>query len=440
MKTKFTLSSIQLRMIRFILLYRCALDVIYCSYVSKIFGYTGFRYAFSFSRLLISWIILLFFIPAIVKLTERSRFSDVITLFLIYLAYIPYTTMAGFFPYSYFFITANTIYWMILLFFVQNLPSTQQNYLIMTGNNDLVLTIIEAVFVIVILYISWQYTGFRFTINLANVYTFREEAKNSSIPILLRYLFAASKAVNPILLAYSLDRKKIANAVLIIMIQILSFSINGSKMVLFSTLLAVGLFFFYSESQLKKLPQYLTALCVSAALERELFKSFFLISYVRRVLFLPNLLNSYYYDFFTKNTPDFFRQSFLRFLGVDSPYLDIDHMIGAIYFNKPEMGANNGLISDAITNMGYVGIVIMPIILPFFLRFLDSFSVGIKKRIYVSTAIMISFILISSFLSTALLTHGLLALGLVIAVIPREEETRLKDEYTNDCSQADPST
>lgn len=423
MKTRITLSSKQLRMILFILLYRCALDIVYCSYVSKIFGYTGLRYVFGYLRLFISWILLLFVIPAIVKLTERSRYSDVITLFLIYLAYIPYTAMAGFFPYSYHFIAANTVYWMTLLLFILHFPSTQHKYLIKTKNNDLVLTIIEGVFAIVILYISWRYTGFRFTISLSDVYSFREEAKNSSIPILLRYLFAASKAVNPVLLAYSLDRKKIGNATLIILIQILSFSFNGSKAVLFSTLLAVLLFFFYSESQLKKLPMYLTALCVSAGLERELFNTIFLMSYfVRRVLFLPNLLNSYYYDFFTQNTPDFFRQSFLRLLGFDSPYPDIDHMIGDVYFNKSAMGANNGLISDAITNMGYVGIVIMPIILSLFLRFMDSFAFGIKKRIYISTAIMTSFILISSFLPTALLTHGLLALGLVLAVIPREEK------------------
>ena len=423
MKTRITLSSKQLRMILFIFLYRCALDIVYCSYVSKIFGYTGLRYVFGYLRLFISWILLLFVIPAIVKLTERSRYSDVITLYLIYLAYIPYTTMAGFFPYSYHFIAANTVYWMTLLLFILHFPSTQHKYLIKTENNDLVLTIIEGVFAIVILYISWRYTGFRFTISLSDVYSFREEAKNSSIPILFRYLFAASKAVNPVLLAYSLDRKKIGNAALIILIQILSFSFNGSKAVLFSTLLAVLLFFFYSESQLKKLPMYLTALCVSAGLERELFNTFFLISYfVRRVLFLPNLLNSYYYDFFTQNTPDFFRQSFLRLLGFDSPYPDIDHMIGNMYFNKSAMGANSGLISDAITNMGYVGIVIMPIILSLFLRFMDSLAFGIKKRIYISTAITSSFILISSFLPTALLTHGLLALGLVLAVIPREEE------------------
>ena len=423
MKTRITLNSKQLRMILFIILYRCALDIVYCSYVSKIFGYTGFRYVFGYLRLFISWILLLFIIPAIVKLTERSRYSDVITLYLIYLAYIPYTAMAGFFPYSYHFIAANTVYWMTLLLFILHFPATQQKYLIKTENNDLVLTIIEGVFAIVILYISWRYTGFRFTISLSDVYSFREEAKNSSIPILLRYLFAASKAVNPVLLAYSLDRKKIGNAALIILIQILSFSFNGSKAVLFSTLLAVLLFFFYSESQLKKLPMYLTALCVSAGLERELFNTIFLISYfVRRVLFLPNLLNSYYYDFFTHNTPDFFRQSFLRLLGFDSPYPDMDHMIGDVYFNKSAMGANSGLISDAITNMGYVGIVIMPIILSLFLRFMDSLAFGIKKRIYISTAITSSFILISSFLPTALLTHGLLALGLVLAVIPREEE------------------
>jgi hypothetical protein len=136
------------------------------------------------------------------------------------------------------------------------------------------------------------------------------------------------------------------------------------------------------------------------------------------------MLNAYYFDFFINNTPDYFRQSILKYIGIQSPYPDIRHMIGSIYFSRPEMGANSGLISDAITNFGVIGIVIMPIMIAIALRFFDNCVKGLNKRFYVALCVLVSYYFISSFFFTILLTHGFLALCIVFYILPRDSKTK----------------
>lgn len=411
------------KMYLMIFIYRILLDIVYCTCASQVFGYIGLTYNYDMLKLALSWLLLLLSLPTLRRCTEAANFSHTIMLFLIYLSFIPYTTMIAFFGFGDSYILANSLYWIWMLLLFNYLPRFKGKLVIESENNDMILTIIEGVFAAAILFISWRYTGLRFTISLSNVYTYRAEAKVASMPAVLSYLFAASKAVNPVLLVYSLNRKKHINTVLITIVQILSFSVNGSKTVFFSTILAIVLYFIYSESLLKKMPGAMAALCMLTYIETKLRGTTYLLAYfVRRVLFVPNQLGSYYFDFFSVNTPDYYKQSFLRLFGAKSQYSDVDHIIGAYYFGKPDMGANSGLISDAVTNLGIAGIFIMPIILVIILKILDMCSEGIEKRIYISTSITIAFILISSFLPTVLLTHGLIALCIVLMLIPRNNQ------------------
>lgn len=82
-----------------------------------------------------------------------------------------------------------------------------------------------------------------------------------------------------------------------------------------------------------------------------------------RTEFLPVLIGSNFYDFFTTHEPDYFRTSILSRFGVSSPYTDvgINFLISGIYSSYGyQSSANNGLISDAITNMGIMGLFVMP--------------------------------------------------------------------------------
>lgn len=416
----------------FVVAYRVFLDVIYSQYICPFFGYTGFKYNYDAGLLILSYLLLFLCFPTIKRCTVKGNFSNVIVLFLIYLSYIPFTTMLAFYGYTTSFIIAGTVYWTVMFITCRFMPEINGYFKLKTQNNELILLIIELVFALVIIYVSWIYTGFRFTISLTDVYTFRAESKLAAMPTIIDYIFSASKVALPVLMVYALSRKNYINVVFIVIIQILSFSINGSKTVLFSTLLSIVFYFIYNPSYLKRIPLLMTGFSLISYLETSVLGSIFVLAFLlRRVLFLPNMLCAYYFDFFTQNEPDFYRQSFLRLFGFKSPYSDISHIIGTFYFNKSQMGANNGLISDAITNLGIPGIVIMPIILILVLRFLDKCAYGIDKKLYIITSVIFSFIIISSFLPTVLLTHGLLFLGIVLLLIPRKDEPQEQIEGTN---------
>ena len=81
------------------------------------------------------------------------------------------------------------------------------------------------------------------------------------------------------------------------------------------------------------------------------------------------------------------------------------------------MSANNGLISDAVSNLGNVGIFVFPIVIIIILYYIDRCSEGIDMRIMLVTVIYISILFLSSFVVTILVTHGLIFLMFIMYLI-----------------------
>ena len=96
-------------------------------------------------------------------------------------------------------------------------------------------------------------------------------------------------------------------------------------------------------------------------------------------------------------------------------------MIGEVYYNNPNTAANNGFISDAYLNLGWIGIIIMPFIIIWSLKFLDACSDGLDIKIFILSAITMSFIFISSSFFIILLTHGFIAVCIVLYLLPRDK-------------------
>lgn len=403
------------KLISGILLYKISLDCIYVQHISQIFEYSGFKIKIEYLSILLSYFLLSLFWPFFIKLHEKKFFSSKVLLLLLYLSFVPFTTMIGFYPLEGKFIKVSIIYWIFLLFIYFLSPSIRLKKIKNKKVTDTIIFFILLILSGTILFISGKYTNFRFKTNFNDIYLLRNEVEKFNVPILIGYLYSASKSINPLLMVYFLSRKKIKISIFIFFVQILSFSINGSKTILISTLLSIIFYIFYKNKYLKLLPWGFFLLNILSLLESYFFTSHVLTSYfIRRIFFVPNLLNYYYYDFFKSNSPDYLRQSFLRHLGQKSLYPPIDNMIGEIYFNKPNMGANNGLLSDAYANFGVMGIFIMPIFIVFILKILDSCSKELDENIFLIFAITLSFIFVSSFYFTILLTHGVLGLCITL--------------------------
>jgi hypothetical protein len=276
-----------------------------------------------------------------------------------------------------------------------------------------------------VLYVSWKYTRFRFHFNLYDVYDLRFEARNYDIPIIFNYILAASGTVLSLFFVWHLIRKEKKQAIIIGIIILLDFGIAGHKSIVFELLLAILGYYFFQFEKIKYFGWGFVLLPAIALLESNLIKTFnFITLIINRVLFIPSLLNYFYYDFFSSHEKDYFRQSFLRYLGFQSSYkTPIDFIIGEQYYGNDLIRANNGLFSDAYMNLGAFGVFFQPFILIVILKLIDSFSKGIDERLLFIVIMGCYSALISTTFSTALLTSGLFLIMFVLYLIRSQIKT-----------------
>lgn len=245
-----------------------------------------------------------------------------------------------------------------------------------------------------------------------------------NLPTIFRYLFSWTKCINSMLMVYFIIKRKPIGVIACIIAQILAYGINGMKFTLF-----IGFVTFIIAC----LPKFdilkvgnislgaITVFAMLAVLEYVVFHKWYLASIVAmRILFIPNRLGFLYFDFFTTHTPDYFRGSFLRYLGFQTPYPNLQYYISEYYTGSMESGSNNGLIADAMTNLGLIGIVVFPVILIIILKILDWTMQNLDVRIKVSQAVSQTLIIISTFLFPMLLTDGLLILMVLFNAMKRD--------------------
>ncbi len=421
------------------ILYKLCLDIGYSKIIGVYFEYLGFIIAPTLLLKFCSWAIFLMFIGLTYKCYQnRNCLSDEIIFVLFLLSVAPSTTMIAYGQYPVGFIICIIVYW-LTIFLVHRLFSIRDMHFITRGKNKpyygYVLAFILGLLIFVVVFISGRYTHFRLHFNLLTVYELRDEAAEYNLPAILRYLYGWGRVTIPMFIIYFFCRGKKILGWVCFCIQILNFGIEGSKTVFFLAVFAVII------AHLPKMKMEflnvlilrgITCLYALCILIYKFAGNIVPISlFMRRILFTPAYLEWAYYDFFLDKTPDFFRTSFLRHLGFKTPYPRLVNMIGGIYGNSYETNANNGLLSDAIANWGHIGILIMPIILCLVLCVLDDTSKRLDPRIYILSALYLSIVLTNTFLTTVLLTHGLLIVMIILFLMRRESANRRKNFWSH---------
>ncbi len=430
-------------MFKFILLvslFRFALDWAYKDVVSTAYLYMGFGNYASFSMSILSWIFLitwsiLFYFHF---RNEKNCLLKEIPFFLFLISFVPFTSLMAFGMYDSTFIVWNLIYWVVLVLCTRDGKHhiNRINFCVNRKSSpvlgDIQLKAIATLSILIVIYISGKYANFRLNFNLSKVYDLRADASAFSLPTVLDYAFAWTRMLNSILLAYFLKKRYYAWAIICFITQLFNFSIDGSKVTLFLLVFAVLINIIPKISMHQMNTLALVGLSGLILICMGLYKTqgdIMPISIlVRRVFFIPARIQSHYFDFFTTHTPDYFRQSFLRYFGAKSPYPRIPLLIAEEY-SKNQMNANNGLISDAVTNLGYIGIFVMPLLLSAVLRLLDAVSEGLDDRVYITVALYVAVTLTNSFLFTVLMTHGLLVTMVVLKLMRRDESSKKTIKY-----------
>lgn len=421
-----------------VLTYRVFLDIMYSHVVTRYFGYSGFLKQPSIEMALLAGFLLVAF-SLICKpyYFEKGCLSDEIMFFLFLISVVPFTTMIAYGQFSKIFILANTVYW-CCMFGIQRLlkhvrlPKVKLKISRYRVFGEKKCKLLAIGLILVVMYISGRYAGFRLNFNLYDVYELRADAASFELPTILSYAFSWAKAIVPILLAYFIIRKKIGWSILCIITQLLSFGVDGLKSTLLMLVCVLVISYIPNKIAQKLNSWMLVALAMVSGVVLILYfvwDNYDVINIIyRRALFAPNQLSEYYFDFFANNEPDYFRGSFLRHFGFETPYEEtFGKIIGRVYFNKPSMNCNNGLMADSVTNMGVIGIVIMPFIWGVTFKILDMSTEGLDRRIYTSVAFVVSYLMISTFYFTIMLTYGLLIIIILLSFIEREYTQKKTD-------------
>ena len=220
-----------------------------------------------------------------------------------------------------------------------------------------------------------------------------------------------TKIIIPLIIVFGLELKKKV-WVLVGVLYLILFYLFGAHKTVYVGLLVVLVFYSFSYAQsVKYIIKYSSVLIVLFMLLALIGYDYPWILSFRRVHFIPTLLDICYLDFFHDNYL-YWSDSILKSF-VEYPYdVRATNLIGEVYFNRPDMSANNGLISEGYMNFGSWGVLINILIVGSYFAVLNSLKIPAK---YFGLFVLTMFSFLSSSVFTVLLTHGALAL-LVVSI------------------------
>jgi hypothetical protein len=272
--------------------------------------------------------------------------------------------------------------------------------------------------------------GRYFNLNPMKVYDYRLLSQNS-LPSLYMYLTPfVSKVILPIGLLITVIKKKWLLSLLLILCTTMVYGLTSVKSIFFYPILVLIVYFILQCKRpvIIMLNGYIVVIVVSVISFISTDGVSFLGSmFLRRLMFIPGNINFHYYDFISNpaNSFLFWSESKLTFGLHKSPYdLIFSKVIGSEYFGSELANASTGWIGSGYMQLGVPGLLIYAVILGFILNFIDSYAERIDKGVLVAISLIpIRAIMDNSDLFTALLTHGVLLLLIIISM------TKFKDSY-----------
>ena len=186
---------------------------------------------------------------------------------------------------------------------------------------------------------------------LMDVYDTRFKMKALTNPYFGYTYSVFTKIIIPLIIVFSLELKK-KIWVLVGILYLILFYLFGAHKSVYVGLFVVFIFYKFSY---KKSVQFIVKYSCFLIVLFTIFAYFgwdypWILSF-RRVHFSSALLDICYLDFFKDNYL-YWSESVLKSF-LDYPYdVQATHLIGDVYFRRPDMSANNGFISDGFMNFG----------------------------------------------------------------------------------------
>ena len=262
--------------------------------------------------------------------------------------------------------------------------------------------------------------------NLGEVYEYRESA-SSNLPQVFGYFSPiVTKIILPVYVVLSVINGRRLEAVLGFSVSFLFFGLTSHKAPIFYPAVILATYWASGKNLSMIIPLGLSVLIAICGIDFYLGGLFgespWLGSLlVRRALMTSPLINHFYLDFFSDSAFYYWADSKFSLGLVESPYFwSAPHVIGDYYFGSSAMSANAGFLGSGYANAGLLGTYIYAALVGIIISLLSGYGSVIGPRTVTSISVIV---LISVFnstdLTTALLTHGLIGLIILLSIMPK---------------------
>lgn len=407
--------------------YRIVFEIVFVKIVYPIYFYDSLDLYCNVFYYLLGWMLTILGSAWMSKELKNKTMQSNIMALLFFMSFLPSITLAG--------IIRTTFFWEFLVYcFVFclayiiipdfKIKRPQKNYL------AIVLGYMMLIFSIAIIYIWFVYADHRLSLVIDQIYVARAEATTNDLSLCLKYIYVIAKNILPLVIVYYLYQKKYWMMIWSSILQYLIFVYDGSKTTVVALVLSlISYFIFFKIKNAERYyPLFFAGGTFVGLMEYILIHHTVIIHYfIRRVLMGPSIIHYYYFDFFSDHKPDFFLGTILRRFGFVSDYntLGIPRTIGQLYMHNVDNSVNNGLFSDAISNMGYIGFLIMPVMVMIVIKILQTVSRDLPIYIPVSCCFMVVFTIMSNSFFSFFITHGFLFFIIILYLWPIEKEKEL---------------
>ncbi|MEZ7172919.1 hypothetical protein [Sporosarcina sp. OR05] len=390
--------------------YRVFLDLIYIAFQNPIFSYMGYDLDIDIIKLIISYtllIILIFFIPK-----HEKRVSSLILQLHFIIIIIPMTclySMANFSSIFMFMIFFGFLMQILLLELLPNIKLPKIKHI----------KPIFICFIFITTIATYTYLFLTQSINISafdfkGIYEIRED---QLVHFPFGYLITWQyRIINPLLIIYFFINKKYKIMILIVIAQIIMYTMYPHKEVF----LAIGYLFlllFLYKKKIKFSLVFLWLMPIISILTSLIYKfSSELIYYAiipSRLLFGPAKIKFQHYDFFSMFEKLYFSEGLIgKLLGIEYPYSVQSGYVVSLH-NGFDSNSNTGYIAYAYDNLGFLGIIIMSFLFVLILKLIDSQTQKIDSKLIFAILGYPMLILNDGDLFTLLLTGGLFIIILV---------------------------
>ncbi|MEW6668910.1 MAG: hypothetical protein AB1512_27185 [Thermodesulfobacteriota bacterium] len=277
-----------------------------------------------------------------------------------------------------------------------------------------------------------SYADYRFDLSLSDSYERRMEARDIlQGRILLGYLLALLQSVFiPTAMIYGVHRRRWSFVALAFLSAAAIFSLEGSKAPILLPVALGAVVILARKEGIRVgywLPIALTMLVLFALAEAALLETNYVAALVvRRLMAMPGLLTTYYWEYFSQNPYYMMSDSIVGgLLPFETLYkYPRSRLIGDLYFGDSEVNANANIWASGFADFGYLGMAFVSISAALFLKVIDSLCFRDKVVAASACAAAVSLVWVNSALHTSLLTGGALGLVLVLWLYPGEHWRR----------------